>query len=103
MGGISGWGRRGEDRAAELWPKDENGEPLAPAFLLHTDELDYDDELTLSMLRAFGIPALRRYPQNGEFGSVILGMSGNGVDIYVPETMLADARNIISAEISEDE
>ena len=45
----------------------------------------------------------RKAPGDGSFGEVFLGSSGFGVDIYVPETMLEDAQNIVSADILEDE
>jgi len=99
----SDWGKREPEVDFENWPKTEDGELVAPAFLLHTDSFDYDDVMTMNMLKAFGIPVVKRYPHNGEFGKIIIGMSGEGVDLFVPETMLADAHNILSAEIEEDE
>ena len=61
--------------------------------------------MLVNMLSAYGIPAVKQYPQDGSFGRVILGMSGNGTDIYVPQTLLEDALALISAEceIEEDD
>ena len=54
------------------------------------------DELLVNMLGAYGIPAVKQYPGDGEFGKVILGMSGLGTDLYVPESMHDDAINLIN-------
>ena len=43
------------------------------------------------MLEAYGVPCVRQYPNDGGFGKLIMGMSGTGVDIYVPQSMLNDA------------
>ena len=43
-------------------------------------------------LKAYGIPCLKNYPGDGQFGKIMLGMSGYGVEILVPETLLADAQ-----------
>ena len=58
------------------------------------------------MLEAYGIPCLRDYPGDGSFGKVVLGMSGQGTDIYVPESMLEEAQNLLAAqpvEMGDDE
>ena len=57
-----------------------------------------DIGLTQSLLTSFGIPMVFRFPNNGELGSVILGHAGGGTDVYVPETLLEDAKNIINTE-----
>ena len=57
-----------------------------------------EDEMLANLLEAYGIPCLRQFPKDGSFGRVVLGMSGNGADIYVPETMLEDAKNLISED-----
>lgn len=103
MGKEPTWGKKAPDADVEGWPKDEAGQTVAPAFLVHTAGLDFEDSMTVSMLQAFGIPTIKRYPGDGEFGNIILGVSGGGVDIYVPETMLSEARDILSAEVQEDE
>ena len=83
------------------WPVDENGEKVAPAFLEHLGYPPMDAEVEVSVLRAYNIPVLFKYPNDGEFGKLILGFPGSGVDIFVPETMLEDARNILSGTICE--
>jgi len=54
--------------------------------------VDMDDVLLVNMLEAYGIPCLKNYPGDGQFGKIMLGMSGYGVEILVPETLLADAQ-----------
>ena len=85
------WGRALSGELYERWPKDENGEPEEPVFLGTAVNLNLFDELTVNMLEAYGIPCIRRYPGNGSFGKLILGMSGQGTDIYVPKSMAEDA------------
>ncbi len=89
-------------KIADKWPKKENGEPIAPAFLKHVGGSPMDSELTLSLLEAYGIPAVCQYPNNGEFGRLMIGHAGGGIDIFVPETLLDEAKDIISAEIVPD-
>ena len=61
------------------------------------------DELIINMLEAYGIPCLRDYPGDGSFGKVVLGMSGQGTDIYVPESRLEEARALCAARPEEPE
>ena len=35
-----------------------------------------DDVLLVNMLEAYGIPCLKNYPGDGQFGKIMLGMSG---------------------------
>ena len=86
------WERSLPSDLLERWPKKEAGEPVPPAFLQNCGSQNFDDELTINMLEAYGIPCLRLYPGDGSFGRVVLGMSGQGTDLYVPESMLEDAR-----------
>ena len=52
------------------------------------------DEMLVNLLGAYGIPALKQYPNDGDFGRLILGISGPGTDIYVPKSMYEDAVNL---------
>jgi len=85
------------------WPNDENGEPVPPVYLKHISGGPLDLELALNLLEAYGIPHVSEFPNNGLFGKLIFGHPPSGMEIYVPETMLEDAQNILSAEIVEDE
>ena len=95
------WGKSAKVRLYERWPKTETGEPEAPALLCNCKSLDLADELKINMLEAYGIPCLRIYPGDGGFGKLILGMSGQGVDIYVPASLLEDAQTLCSAQAEE--
>ena len=86
----------------ENWPKTDMGEPVPPVFLQHVLGSQIDTDMAVNLLEAFGIPTICVYPNDGEFGKLILGFSGTGMDIYVPETMLDDARNIISGDVVAD-
>lgn len=85
------WGRDLPGDLLKRWPRDEQGEPVKPAYLTKRSGLDLDDVLLVNMLEAYGIPCLKCYPGDGGFGKVVLGMSGFGVEILVPETMLEEA------------
>ena len=83
------------------WPRDAAGTPVAPAFLEHIFGNETELAMERNMLASYGIPTVCRYPGDGTLGKVVLGVSGYGLDIYVPETMLEDARNILSCDLSE--
>ena len=88
------WGR--EQRGlSDRWPRDAEGTPEKPVFLTHT----FGDELQINMLtemlRSYEIPAIKKYEDHGTLGKVVLGFSGTGVSIYVPESMLEDAQNLL--------
>ncbi|MDR2571639.1 MAG: DUF2007 domain-containing protein [Oscillospiraceae bacterium] len=85
------------------WPKDENGEPVAPAYLKHISGGPLDLQVALSLLEAYGIPHVSEYPNNGAFGKLIFGHPPSGMEIFVPETMLEDAQNILTAEVVEED
>ncbi len=97
------WGRRLPFELQERWPKMPDGEPEKAVFLCNCKALDLSDELMINMLEAYGIPCLRDYPGNGSFGKVVLGMSGQGTDIYVPESKLEEALALCTAEPAEQE
>ena len=100
---MNAWGRREYGKTFEAWPKDEAGQPVEPAFLTQCSPLDMEEEMIRSMLEAYGIPCLRDYPGDGAFGRVIMGASGTGVDIYVPKTMLEEAKMLIEGEENDEE
>ena len=82
------WGRRMTGDILKRWPKDENGEPIEPVFLTHCISLDMKDEMIVNLLEAYGIPCIRQYPNDGDFGRLILGMSGPGVDICMKTLLI---------------
>ena len=97
------WGSSLPSDLRERWPKDASGAPEKAAFLCNCKAQDLGDELMINMLESCGIPCLRDYPGDGSFGKVVLGMSGLGTDIYVPESRLEEARTLCAAEPDEQE
>ena len=97
------WGKSMPSDLLERWPKTPSGEPEKAVFLCNCKALDLSDELKINMLEAYGIPCLRDYLGNGSFGKVILGMSGQGTDIYVPESKLEEAQNLCAADPEEQD
>ena len=85
------------------WPNGENGEPVPPAYLTFIHGGPLDMELTLNLLEAYEIPHICEYPNNGLFGKLIMGYPPGGMEVYVPETMLEDAQNVLNAEILGEE
>jgi len=59
-------------------------------------------ELTLNLLEAYGIPHVSEFPNNGLFGKLIMGHPPSGMEVFVPETKLVEAQNLLNAEIVED-
>ena len=88
------WGKTEHD-LSERWPKDAGGKM----------DTNAEADMLCSMLRAYGIPVLRKYEGDGAFGKVVLGTPGHGTGLYVPASMLEDAKNLIRPidEIPEQE
>lgn len=96
------WGRYADAALLERWPKNADGEPEQPEFLCRCICNDMSDRLRVNMLEAYGIPCLCIFPGNGSFGKVVLGMSGQGVDIYVPQSLHSDAEALCKEENNEE-
>lgn len=94
---ASGCGHDGEcsDR---IWPLDDDGNPVKPAFLMTVTGNQIDYEMAVSMLRSFGVPTIREYPNAISNVKILLGFSGAGMDIYVPENMLELAKELMNSE-----
>ncbi|MCL2391290.1 MAG: hypothetical protein FWC66_01615 [Oscillospiraceae bacterium] len=97
------WSFRRKDKDKPQWPVNEKGDPIAPAFLMHVGGKPMEMDMTLGLLEAYGIPHVAQYPNNGLFGKLILGSPPSGMEIFVPETMLEDAQNLLSADIITDD
>ena len=97
------WGLEKKGDTELTWPLDENGDPIAPAYLTHIGGGPLDMELTLNLLEAYGIPHVSEFPNNGLFGKLIMGHPPSGMEIYVPETMLEDAQNLLNADIVDED
>ncbi len=98
----SRWGSALNGPVLQRWPKDESGEPEEPMFLCHCKNTNFSDEVKVNMLEAYGIPCLRIYPGDGSFGSLILGVSGQGVDIFVPASLHDDAIKLCEEESNDE-
>ena len=96
------WGKAAPQKLLKRWPKNEKGELSEPRFLCHIYSMDMNAELKVNMLEAYGIPCLVTYPGDGSFGKVLLGMSGNGVNIYVPEENYEDAKALCQEENNDE-
>ncbi len=99
---MQNWGRHEYGKLFDAWPKDAQGQPVTPAYLTSCSPLDFEAQMVQSMLEAYGIPSIRHLPGDGAFGELIVGMSGSGIDILVPETLLADAEALMKGEPDED-
>ena len=83
------------------WPTNENGAvPEAVAAVMSDTQLGVTTAVT--MLHAFGIPARVRYPGDGTFGRIVLGFSGYGAEILVPEDRLEEAAALLETDAAED-
>jgi hypothetical protein len=100
---MADWGFKKKKKLTDIWPKKADGEMVAPAYLMHAGGNPLDTEITLSLLDAYGIPAVCQYPNDGEFGKLIIGHAAGGVDIFVPETMLDEAKDILNADIVDED
>ena len=96
------WGHYMHGEILESWPKDEHGAAEQPAFLCTRSSTDLSDQLTMNLLRAYGIPCLCMERGEGSLGKVILGISGYGVDLYVPGSLLADAKALLESKEQEE-
>ena len=86
----------------ERWPKNSEGEPEEPVKLCWCEALDMAAQMRMSMLEAFGIPCICQYRGGGGFGKLMMGMSGEGMDLYVPKSMLEDAKALCEEEYHEE-
>jgi len=95
------WGRSPNDLPAR-WPRKADGTPEAPALLTHRMEWNYESEILEQKLRAYDIPVFRQMGNLGTLSKIVLGFSGSGVDLYVPESLLSDAQELLRP-VEEDE
>ena len=95
---IGSFGRSIPGELYRQWPRDMNGDPVPPKFLTHCSSRDIEDVMLVNFLQSYGIPAAVIHPGDGSFGKVVLGMSGTGSSIYVPETMYEHAKELMEAK-----
>jgi hypothetical protein len=92
-----------KDEDEPKWPLGPDGAPEEAAFLVHTADFGGGGDMTESMLRAFGIPVIGRFPGDGSFGRVVLGFSGYGRELYVPKSRLELAQELLRAPGAEED
>ena len=85
------------------WPLAESGEKVNAVLLKETFDSPAESDMVISMLAAYGIPCFKYYDKDGGAGKVINGFSGYGASLYVPQTMLEEANNILNAEVTEED
>ena len=99
---IGSFGRSIPGELYKQWPRDAEGEIVPPKFLVHCTSRDAEDVMTVNFLQSYGIPAAVIHPGDGSFGKVVLGISGTGSSIYVPETMYDQAIELMEAKPDDD-
>ncbi len=97
------WSTEFPGKLPDRWPKDEKGEYEAPSYLKSCLQLNMEDTMTVSMLEAYGIPCIKMFPHYGGFGKLMIGISAEGVAIFVPESMREDAAALLEGEVEDDE
>jgi hypothetical protein len=99
-GSKADWGMAGRS-SEQQWPTDEKGRPEKAVFLIHCTCVNMEDKMVKNMLDAYGIPSIAGLPDNGAFSKVVLGISGAGADLYVPESMLEKARTLTKGDCND--
>ena len=56
-------------------------------------QLDY--QMVITQLQSFGVPVVGTFTAEGNLAKLILGFSGTGMDVLVPETMADLARELL--------
>lgn len=95
------WGKNLPGELMEKWPKDSNNEYIEAVFLKNCNQCGMEDEIIRGILEDAGIPSFKKFPHYGGFGNLILGQSAEGVDIYIPKTLLEEAVELISRATEE--
>ena len=98
---LNDWGFSGKKVKGPPWPKTDEGKPIPPAFLTHLRATDFEGEIIVNLLASSDVPVVTQYPNDGAFGQIILGFSGTGLDLYVPETLLEDAKALLEGQFEE--
>jgi hypothetical protein len=100
LGGEDGW--FSSEETGPAWPNDEEGRPARAVRLVYAQN-PMDIGLKRSLLRAFGIPTRVRTPNPTFFSNVIFGAPIYGAELFVPESLLEAARDILEAPAAETE
>lgn len=91
------------DRAADhpAWPLRPDGAPEKALPLIVCPDLLSHGAIAVTRLEAGGIPVLTRYPRAGVLGKLYTGVSGTGVELLVPESLLERARACLTPFLEE--
>ena len=84
------------------WPIDAQGEKEKAVLLTSTFDSTADADMLISLLAAYRIPCFKYYELDGGAGKVINGFSGYGASLYVPASLLEDAKEILEAQPVEE-
>ena len=85
------------------WPVEEDGEKVKAVRLMDTFDSADDSDMKISLLAAYGIPCFKYYDLDGGAGKVINGFSGYGAGLYVPASLLEEAKSILEAKPMEED
>ncbi len=80
------------------WPADADGKPEKAQILCSLPDTDSSASVLCSFLFACDIPCRQTYGKDGGAGKVVLGFSGYGVDVLVPESRLEEAKALLEAQ-----
>lgn len=97
------WKSGSTQDALKNWPLDESGEKIRAALLMQTFDSPADTDMVISLLSAYEIPCFKYYDLDGGAGKIINGFSGYGASLYVPATLLSTARDILSAQVQDED
>ena len=85
------------------WPIDAQGEKEKAVLLTSTFDSTADADMLISLLAAYRIPCFKYFDYEGGAGKVINGFSGYGASLYVPQSRLEEARDLMDSRPVEDE
>ena len=99
------WGSEAETRKKleTLWPVNSTGEREPAAFLATISDINNEADFTINMLMAYGIPVFKSYGNEGALGKLIIGTSAYGASLYVPQSMLEDAKALLEHPVEDEE
>ena len=98
------WGSETETRKKleALWPVDSAGEKEPAVFLANIPDFNNEADFTINMLMAYGIPVFKSYNSEGSLGKLIIGTSAYGAALYVPQSMLEDAKALLENPLDDE-
>ena len=84
------------------WPIDAQGEKEKAVLLTSTFDSTADADMLISLLAAYRIPCFKYFDYEGGAGKVINGFSDSAASLYVPASLLEDAKEILEAQPVEE-